>query len=498
MPIMKSSDTMKVAFVSSEVFPFAKTGGLADVAGSLPKYIARLGNDVKVFMPKYDLVDEDKYGLKYRWDIGEIPLRVNGITRFLHLHQTMLPDSNIEVNFIDCPHYFFRGQIYTNDADEDERFIFFSKGVVEILQRLAWSPDVIHCNDWQTGLLPLFVKDNYSWDKLFDKTSFLFTIHNIGYQGVFPQKTIFAAEIKEGFSGPGGAVEMNGNVNFMKAGILFSEIINTVSPTYAKEILTPAYGAGLENTLKLRESDLYGILNGVDYHTWDPSNDRLIPFRYTPDYLTGKLKNKKFLLEHLNMIFNENVPLIGIISRLVSQKGFDIVGDVFDLLMNLDAQWIILGSGEDKFEQMFNSAAQKYSDRVSVYIGYNNELSHLVEAAADIFLMPSLYEPCGLNQIYSLKYGTVPVVRKTGGLNDTVHDWNEYRSKGGETGTGFSFNDYTGQALYSTLHEAIDTFDNKPFWKKIQRNGMKKDYSWENTAKSYVDLYNKAKAKIIN
>jgi starch synthase len=486
---------MKIAYVSSEVFPFAKTGGLADVAGALPKEIAKLGNEVKVFMPKYNFVDEDIYNIKYRWDVGEIPVRVNGVIRFVHLHQAKLPNSDVEINFIDCPHYFFRGQIYTNDPDEDERFILFSKGVIEVLQRLKWPPDVIHCNDWQTGLLPLFVKDNYKWDRLFDNTSFLFTIHNIGYQGVFSQKTIFAAEIREGLFHTGGPVDMNGNVNFMKTGILYSELINTVSPTYAKEILTAEYGAGLENVLKARENDLYGILNGVDYHTWDPSDDRLIPFRYNPDYLSGKTKNKKFLLERLRLEFNEHIPLIGIISRLVSQKGFDIIGNVINQLMNLDAHWIVLGSGEDKYEQMFISILHNHSDKAAVYTGYNNEMSHLIEAAADIFLMPSLYEPCGLNQIYSLKYGTVPVVRKTGGLNDTVQDWHEYKSMGQETGTGFSFNDYTGDALYTTLVRAIDIFYDKSVWKKIQRNGMGKDYSWQSSAKSYTDLYRKAGSK---
>lgn len=486
---------MKIAFVSPEVFPFAKTGGLADVAGALPVDIAKMENEVKVFMPKYNFVDEEKYSLKYCWDIGELPVRVNGTIRFIHLQQAKLPDSNVEINFIDCPHYFFRGRIYTNDPDEDERFILFSKGVIEVLQRLQWAPDIIHCNDWQTGLLPLFVKDNYNWDRMFDKTAFLFTIHNIGYQGIFSQKTIFAAEISERLFYPGGPVEMNGNVNFMKAGILSSEIINTVSPTYALEILTPDYGAGLENVLKLRERDLYGILNGVDYTTWDPSVDKLIPFRYNADYLSGKIKNKKFLLEHFHLQFDEDIPLIGIISRLVLQKGFDIVMDVINQLMNLDAQWIILGSGEDKFEQMFKNISRNHRDKTAVYIGYNSELSHLIEAAADIFLMPSRYEPCGLNQIYSLKYGTVPVVRRTGGLADTVQDWHESEPDGRETGTGFSFNEYNGNELYTTLIRAIDTFHNKSVWKRIQRNGMSKVYSWQNAAKSYINLYSKASSK---
>jgi starch synthase len=485
---------MKIAFVSSEVYPFAKTGGLADVAGALPKDIAGLGHEVKVFMPKYNFVDEDKYNLKYCWEIGEIPVEINGISRFIHLHQSKMPDSNVEINFIDCPHYFFRGQVYTEDPDEGERFILFCKAVIEVIQRLKWSPDIIHCNDWQTGLLPLFVKYHYGWDRLFSQTAFLFTIHNIGYQGIFPMGAYSFEDINKELLKPGGPVEMYGNINFMKAGIVLSEVVNTVSPTYAREILTPEYGAGLENILKAKEKNLYGILNGVDYNTWDPANDKLIPFRYSPQYLSGKTKNKIFLLERFHLEYDENTPLVAIISRLVSQKGFDIVTDSINLLMNLNAQWIIIGSGEDKYEQLFSSLSINFREKVAVYIGYNNELAHLAEAAADIFLMPSLYEPCGLNQIYSLKYGTIPVVRKTGGLNDTVTDWHESKSSGEESGTGFSFEDYSGFSLYKTLNRALDMYKDPATWKKIQKNGMAKNYSWENAAKAYVDLYHKSKS----
>ncbi|RPI74213.1 MAG: glycogen synthase, partial [Ignavibacteriales bacterium] len=317
-------------------------------------------------------------------------------------------------------------------------------------------------------------------------------IHNIGYQGRFPKETMFKAELKGEYFYPGGPVEQDNTVCFMKAGILFSEIINTVSKTYAAEILTPEYGAGMQAALNSREKDLYGILNGVDYKVWNPDDDKLIPFRYSHHYLTGKLKNKKFLLEHANLPFNENIPLIGIISRMVSQKGFDIFAEAVGNLVNLPAQWALLGSGEEKFEELFLSMSHRMPDKVFTHIGYNNELAHLIEAASDMFLMPSRYEPCGLNQIYSLKYGTVPVVRKTGGLADTVQDWNEYLSQGEETGTGFTFNDYSSYALYTTVERAIRTFYDKDTWLKIQKNGMKKDYSWESSAKEYIELYKKA------
>lgn len=483
---------MKIVFVSSEVFPFSKTGGLADVAGALPKTLLSLGCEVKIFTPKYSSIDEDKFGLKYNWDIGEMPIRVNSIIRSAHLHQALLPDSNIEVNFIDCPYYFFRGQIYTEHPDEDERFILFSKAVIETLQRFNWAPDVIHFNDWQTGLLPLFLRDNYKWDRLFDNTATLYTIHNMGYQGRFSKSTLFSAEIKSDFYTPGGPVEFEDTVSFMKTGIIFSDIINTVSKTYAQEILTPEYGAGLHGVLQERKDDLYGILNGVDYLTWDPEHDKHLPYHYSKKDLSGKLKNKKFLLEHLKLPFSEEIPLIGIISRMVHQKGFDIIAGASNELMNLNAQWVILGNGLTEFENLCRQLTKKNPDKAAVYIGYNNELAHLIEAGADMLLMPSKYEPCGLNQIYSLRYGTVPVVRKTGGLADTVHDWHQLRSLGEEIGTGFTFDDYSSYDLYTTVKRAVETFADKSTWRKIQMNGMKKEYSWETSAKQYRELYQKA------
>lgn len=486
---------MKVAFVVSEVFPYAKTGGLADVSGSLPRALRKLGCDVKIFMPKYFQIDEIKYKLHYNWDIGEMPVRVAGHVRSVHLHQAVYPDSDIEVNFIDCPHYYHHRHIYTNDSDEDERFILLCKGVIETLQRLKWVPDVIHCNDWQTGLFPLLLKDNYSWDRIFEKTSFLYTIHNIGYQGKFPSDTMFKAELRGTYFYPGGPVEFENTVCFMKAGILFSEIINTVSKTYANEILTPDYGAGMDPFLNSRKDDLYGIINGVDYDIWSPETDKLIPYRYSKINLDEKQKNKIFLLEHASLPYDKNIPLVGIISRMVGQKGFDIFSGAIDSLVNLPVQWVILGSGEDRYEDLFRNMASHHPDKVFVYIGYSNELSHLITAGADMLLMPSHYEPCGLNQMYGLKYGTVPVVRKTGGLADTVQDWHEYLSYGKTTGTGFSFNDYNSYALYTTVERAVRVFHDKNTWRKIQSNGMDKDYSWENSAKEYVELYRKAKDK---
>lgn len=486
---------MKIAFVATEAVPFAKTGGLADVSGSLPKALEKLGCEVKLFLPKYNLIDEVTFGMHYNWEIGEMPIRINGVIRSVHVHQTKLPGSDVEVNFIDCPHYFFRGKIYSDDIDEDERFILFSKAVIETCQRMQWAPDVIHCNDWQTGLIPLFIKDNYNWDKLFDHTSTVFTIHNIGYQGRFSKSTLLAAEIRSELYYPSGPVELEKSVSFMKAGIVFSDMINTVSNKYSHEILTDEYGAGLQDVLRSRKPDVFGILNGVDYDEWNPETDKYLPHKYSMTDLSGKMKIKKFLMVHFNLAFDENRPLIGMISRLVTQKGVDIFAGAVSDLMKLDAEWIILGSGEDKYEALFRSMSYDYSGRLSSYIGYNNELSHLIEAGADIFLMPSRYEPCGLNQIYSLKYGTVPVVRKTGGLADTVKDWDEENYYGFDHGNGFSFNDYSSYALYTSVERAVSAFKHKAIWKKIQHNGMKLDYSWNISAEKYMELYKLAKEK---
>jgi len=487
------SQKMKIAFVATECVPYAKTGGLADVAGSLPAELAELGCDVKIFIPKYARIDESSYGLKYNWDIGEMPIRINGIIRSAHVHQSKLPNTNIDIYFIDCPHYFYRHIIYTNDPDEDERFILFSKAVIETLQRMQWAPDVIHCNDWQTGLLPLFIKDNYAWDTFFDHTATLFTIHNIGYQGLFSKSVMFSAEIRGDLFYPGGPIEQDGAVSFLKAGISFSDIINTVSNTYAYEILTPEYGAGMESTLLKRKNDLYGILNGVDYNLWNPETDTHLPYHYTINDPSGKYLNKRTLLKHFEIRPDENIPLIGIVSRMVLQKGFDIFADALNDLMGLEAQWIILGTGEDKFENLFRQLSNQFPEKVGAYIGYNNELSHLVEAGADMFLMPSRYEPCGLNQIYSLKYGTVPIVRKTGGLADTVKDWDEQNHYGFKDGNGFSFYDYSGFALFKSVERAVNTFKHKNIWKKIQTNGMKLDFSWTRSAEKYLELYKLAK-----
>jgi starch synthase len=484
---------MKIAFAASECAPFAKTGGLADVVGALPKYLHDLGCDVKVFLPKYNTIDESKYDLHYEYGIGEMAVRVAGVPWPVHVASAVLPGTDVPVYFIDCPHFFHRGRIYTNDFDEDGRFVLFTKAVIETCQRLRWAPDVVHCNDWQTGLLPLLLKDNYSWDRLFDETAVLYSIHNIGYQGLFGKSVLDIAEIRpDRFA----ALEMHGGVSFMKAGILFSEIISTVSDTYAHEILTAEYGSGMEGYLWMRRDDLHGVLNGIDVDVWNPETDPHLPYHYSKDNLDGKYLNKKFLLEKVGMQYNPNRPLIGMVSRLVAQKGLDLIAEAINGLMDLDAQWVVLGSGEERYERLFTAMHHTLPHKVWTYIGFNNELAHLIEAASDIFLMPSHYEPCGLNQMYSLRYGTLPVVRKTGGLADTVHDWHEFQSFGNSDGNGFSFNDAAGYALQDAVWRAVTMYaTNKRTWHQMMMNGMNADLSWDWSARKYMKLYEMAIAK---
>ncbi|MBN1637875.1 MAG: glycogen synthase [Ignavibacteriales bacterium] len=486
---------MNIAFVTSEVIPFSKTGGLADVSGALPLELSKKKHNVKIFTPKYYSIDASVRKLEYLHNINPLKIRILNKIYDVHVFKGFLPTSKVEVYFFDCPWFFHRNKFYTNDPDEDERFIILSKAVIETIQRLYWSADIIHCNDWQTGLLPLMIKSNYNWDRLFDKTATLFTIHNIAYQGKFPLDTINKTEVLGRLNLPLDKVEHENMFNFMKTGISFADVINTVSETYAKEILTPEYGEGMEAVLRYRKNDLYGILNGVDYKIWNPKIDKLIPFNYSKENLEGKENNKKHLLKTFNIGYKKNVPLLGIVSRLAIQKGFDLIQQIMPDLMNLDLYFVVLGTGEYEYEEMFNYYVRTFPNKVGVYIGYNNELAHLIEAGSDIFLMPSKYEPCGLNQIYSLKYGTVPVVRKTGGLADTVNDWNEFNGYGLDIGNGFSFVDYSSYALISSIKRSIGDYYNKPIWEKIQLNGMNRDYSWENSAKKYIEIYKKAQLK---
>jgi len=477
---------MKIAIVSSEVYPFAKTGGLADVCGALGKYLKKGGHDVRLITPFYSATDVtigEFHAVDY---LRNLEIWFGDRLISFSVHTAKLPGSKTDVYFISCPELYNRWTIYTNDPDEWLRFALLNRAAIEICQRMGWSPDIFHCNDWQTALIPLYLKTTYSWDSLFTHSKTLLTIHNIGYQGIFGSDILGIL----GFSGyPHWLDDYDmkaGITNYMKLGIIHAHKLSTVSKTYAEEIQTAVYGEGLQDMLAYRKNNLTGIVNGVDYETWNPAKDPHIPFHFSLQDVSGKKKNKEALCEHVGLEFTPDVPIVGLISRLVAQKGMDLIVDRMEhFIANYDMQFIVLGSGDQLYEEYFEYLLSKYSHKMALFRGYNNHLAHLIEAGADIFLMPSRYEPCGLNQIYSLHYGTIPVVRKTGGLADTVelYDWES------QTGTGFVFEDYTPDAFAWALDYALTTYKNKRAWKILVKNAMSQNFSWETQIKEYVKLY---------
>ena len=489
------SKEMNILYVVSEVVPFAKTGGLADVAGAFPQAIKEQGHEIRVNIPKYSTFSERKYRIHevIRLKNIEIPLGNSNFSSSVRSAFITNSKVKVQVYFLVNDKFYDRNGIYVNSStkkdfpDNDERFAFFCKGTLETLKKLGWKPDIIHCNDWQTGLIPAYLKTIYKEDPFFKKTKTVFTIHNLAYQGIFPGESFKKTGLPDEIFNLNG-VEFYGNLNFMKAGIVYSDIITTVSERYAQEIRAKEeYGCGLEKLLEKRKKDLYGILNGVDYSIWDPSVDTLIPTKYNFSTIAKKEENKKALVRKFGLKFNENVPVIGMISRLADQKGFDLLEQSMEELMKLKLQFIILGTGEKKYHELLQEFQKKYPENIGVQLSYSDQIAHLIEAGSDMFLMPSKYEPCGLNQIYSLRYGTVPIVRATGGLDDTIEQFDPETGKG----TGFKFTKYNDVEMVKSIKKAIKLYENKKHWLKLMKNGMSKDFSWEVSAKKYVSLYKK-------
>ncbi len=480
---------MNICFATSECVPFVKTGGLADVSGALPKALTELGCNVKIFLPLYKSIPTMKHGLIYASDIENISIQVGLQQHSFNTWYGKLPNSDVEVYLVDCPHYFHRATTYTSDHDEDERFIFFQHAVMRIMQRYNWSPDVVHCNDWQTSLMPPLLRLEYNWDRLFDNTASILSIHNIAFQGRTSPLSILKAGLPDDQFYPMGPFELHGAFSFMKAGAVYADALSTVSPTYAHEIQTPEFGEGLDGVLKSRNQDLWGILNGIDPEEWSPSNDIHIAKNYTFKTIENKQVNKKVILEEMGLPYREETPVIGIVSRLTGQKGFQLLQPILaDILSKHDVQFVVLGSGDKTYEDFFNWAHATWPDRVGIYVGYNNGLAHKIEAGCDMFLMPSAYEPCGLNQMYSLNYGTVPIVHKTGGLADTVLDFHEFQGDG----NGFSFFEFAPHVLRDTIERALLTFQDKATWLTVMEQGMKQDFSWQASAVKYLELYEHA------
>lgn len=484
---------MKICFATSECEPFIKTGGLADVSGSLPLALDKPGIEIKIFLPFYDLIDAKKFEIKPIEQFGSVEVELGDKTVNYNLHNCKLDNTNIEVYFIECPEYFNRGKVYTNDKDEDERFILFQRAILISLQKLEWYPDILHCNDWQTALIPAYLKRIYNDNEFYNKIASVFSIHNIAYQGLFDKSSFLKTGLPIDDFQPMGPFELNDLFCFLKAGIIFADIITTVSPTYSKEIQTEEYGAGLEGVLTFENDKLYGILNGINTEVWNPQTDNLIFQKYCDSCFEKKIENKKELLKKLNLKFHVNTPLLGLVTRFAWQKGIELFEPILKDLMKRNIQLIALGTGEKKYEQFFEKASKEYPVKIAAFLEYNNELAHQITAASDIFLMPSKYEPCGLNQMYSLNYGTVPVVRKTGGLADTVRDIDEYP----ENGNGFTFDEFEPKEFYNALNRALHYFKDKEKWFNIVNVGMKEDFSWNNSANQYIKIYEKAIASKI-
>lgn len=480
---------MRILFIASEGLPFCKTGGLADVIEALPKALVTQGHDVAVVLPRYR-----------NMPIKNVVIKSMTVPMGTSLRFPAIADggrqNGVQYFFVDDPEYFDRDQLYgvagKDYPDNAERFAEFARASIELTKQM-WLPEVIHCHDWQSALVPVLLRTSYRTDPQLSGVPVIFTIHNMGYHGLFPREVLGRIGLPDTLFQIDG-LEFFGHVNFLKGGLIFSDYLTTVSRKYAEEIQTTEYGHGLDGVVRTRADRLVGILNGVDYSVWNPEVDSLIAARYSAKDLSGKQICKRDLLAQFQLP-EENLqrPLIGIVSRFADQKGFDLLAQIFDLLMEEELSIVALGAGEPKHERTFRELAKQFPKKLAVKIAYDNVLAHKIEAGSDIFLMPSRYEPCGLNQIYSLRYGTVPVVRATGGLDDTIEPFDRATGRG----TGFKFSEYTGEALLGALGEALAVYADKTLWRRLQTNGMAKDFSWNASALEYGRLYDLArKARI--
>ena len=476
---------MRVLMIASECVPFAKTGGLADVVGALPRALANLGHRVDVVIPRYR-------GVAAGAPVGRVTVPLEG--RLVDADVYATDDRGVRFVFIDRPEYFDRAQLYGigNDdyPDNPVRFTLLNRAALEWAASSGEPYDVVHAHDWQAGLAPVLLAREFGARGALRHAAAVFTIHNLAYQGIFDPGWLPRLGLGRDLMHV-DALEFWGRISFLKAGIVFSRLITTVSPQYAKEIQTPAFGFGFDGILRYRAGDLIGILNGIDYDQWDPYRDRYLPVPYDATHLEGKEAAKRLLLETFGLPTEDEVrrrPVVGMISRLVDQKGFDLMAEIAEKLPSLGASFVLLGSGEQRYEDLWITLARRHPDRIGARIGFDEALAHRIEAGADLFLMPSRFEPCGLNQMYSLRYGTVPVVRATGGLYDTVRKFDPSTGEG----TGFMFEPYSAVALLETLRSALRTYQNRPVWRRLQVAGMEQDFSWAGSARQYVAAYERA------
>ncbi|NLM97080.1 MAG: glycogen synthase GlgA [Halanaerobiaceae bacterium] len=471
---------LKILFVSAEVSPFFKTGGLADVAGSLPLALKKMGHDVRVVMPEYKLIPEE-----YRRELKHIcHFRTILSWRNEYIGVNTINHRGLDYYFIDNKSFFYQDNIYESDA-RHVQYALFCKAVLDMLPYIDFKPHIIHCNDWHTGPLCLYLKELYNNDFYRDIRT-VFTIHNLKYQGQFGTEIIedvLGLNFYEHYNR--GDIIHNGLVNYMKMGIIFSDMVTSVSKSYVEEIRTPYFGEGLDYAIRMRGENVYGILNGLDYEEYNPGNDCDIYHNYDSSNTEGKLINKKRLQEELNLKLDAEQPLVGLISRFYEQKGLDLIMAVMDEIMTLNIQFVVLGTGEAKYENFFREYGLRYPDRISANIRYDHSLAKKIYAGSDLFLVPSRFEPCGLTQLISLRYGSIPIVRETGGLRDTIQPYNEYTGEG----NGFSFRNYNAHDMLYTIRRAVDIYRNKDIWRTLVIRGMESDFSWDKSAGEYIALY---------
>ncbi|MFH1715633.1 MAG: glycogen synthase GlgA [Elusimicrobiota bacterium] len=480
---------MNIIFASTECAPFAKTGGLADVVGALPGVLQRKGHNVCVIMPLFNKIDRKQFDITTK--ITHLHLSLGGKREVFGLKQAKLAH-NVQVYFIDHPGYFGRDELYrendTDYPDNAERFIFYSKAVLEAAKAINFQPDIIHAHDWHSALAPAMLKTIYHYDNFFYKTKSVFTIHNIAYQGIFPRSVLALTDISDSEFVP-SKLEFYEKINFMKAGIIYSDALNTVSKKYSMEIQeSHENGKGLEGVLLNITKKVHGILNGVDYSIWNPEKGNNIAAEYSSKKLLGKKKCKKNLQEIFNLPVKKDVPVIGMVSRLDPQKGFALLEKAMDKLMALDLQLIVLGAGDTFIAEFLEKAKNKYPQKIGICISFEPDMAHKIYSGSDMFLMPSLSEPCGLGQLIAFKYGSVPIVTKAGGLFDTVKDYNAKTQKG----TGFCLKDFSSDALFNAVKRAMEVYVSKKEWKALMVKIMEQDFSWEKSAHNYTELYAEA------
>jgi len=478
---------MHIAFAASECVPYSKTGGLADVVGSLPRALAALGHQVSVYLPKYrqtKLHDPQTV-------VRSVTIPFDDKHRFCSVLSGGY-QSGVRFYFVDYPPYFDRDGLYGGPAgdypDNAERFALFSRAVIEA-SKILGVPHIFHCHDWQSALVPVMLRTLYAEDPAFREVGTVFTIHNMGYQGLFPPDTLPLLMLPWDLLTI-SKMEFFGQVNFLKGALVHADYVTTVSKKYSQEIQTTEYGFGLEGVLRNRAATVAGILNGVDYDEWSPQTDKFCVAKYSPQDLSGKLKCKQDLLQAFGITnVDAKTPVIGIVSRFAAQKGFDLITQIMDRLAREEMIMVVLGSGDKPYEEMFQRLNKQFPNKIAIKVAFDNAVAHKIEAGADMFLMPSRYEPCGLNQIYSLKYGTVPIVRATGGLDDTIEPWDARTGKG----TGFKFSDYTSEALLASIKQALLAYQDPSSWQTLMRNGMVRDFSWGASAREYGKIYDRAR-----